>query len=198
MLCQVIFLERTQPIAAHPQSNPVSKSKKSTKKKKRSRSQSVSAPLVLPTLSAAQQTSAVRQQSLQPPLTQRNSKGSVNSQSTHIAQDPTAGIQATTPQVTQTATVNLRSLSAKRKNKVGITLLQSSGNQLMPAPGTIEEVEQAPSVSSLIVQAPVNTISPLVPSPAPALSFQGEFDEAKGGGPSVFSRFLLTRWAQSE
>ena len=83
--------------------------------------------------------------------------------------------------------VNFKQLSEQGRKKAQSRKGSRVENlQPIPAPMTIEESpETAPDKPIVTVQLPSDTIpGPNVPSPNPTSSFQGEFDEAVGGGPS--------------
>ena len=178
LLGQIVFLSDSA--FGRAQSHRVLE-KKSSKKKKRQRSATFETPLNLPPLSAASNNTAstsVTQSSAS--KTYPRPRVSVQS----VANSGSQKIQATTIHAVSTTKVSLRTLTTKRKSLPSTTVLPINRNQLLPAPGSIQEVD-SPVVESLrSAPLPANIPAPLTPSPAAVQNFQGESDEAKGGGPA--------------
>ncbi|HEV8134379.1 MAG TPA: lamin tail domain-containing protein [Pyrinomonadaceae bacterium] len=154
--------------------------KKSSKKKKRQRSDKFATPLILPPLSAPSNNTAgtsVTQLS----NSKTNSKARVSTQS--VTKSALQNIQATAIHAVSTTKVSLRTLTTKRKGLPTTTVLPINSNQLLPAPRSIQEVHSpvVESLRSTSLRADIPV--PLTPSPVAVQSFQGESDEAKGGGP---------------
>jgi hypothetical protein len=106
---------------------------------------------------------------------------------------PTKGRPGTTVSSTPldpvvTAYVNMDEISKKQKR---VNALRPAGviiNEAKPVPGSIQDspaTEGEPPAASQPAQD-VDPGAPAVPGPTPTTSFQGEFDEAVGGGPSGF------------
>ncbi len=104
---------------------------------------------------------------------------------------PPADVNTTRISPVSVTSVNFTDLAAKdalraRAAKGARTI---STGQPMPVPGTINDSPAGVTVGGEEEAAPApraqindETGGPLVPSPTPSTSYQGEFDEAKGGG----------------
>ncbi len=84
--------------------------------------------------------------------------------------------------------VNFKSLAAAEKRKAARARgVAPHTPQLMPEPQTIQEVDAPGDKNTPPAAAPPSKVDeggPLVPSPNPSSQFQGEIDQAIGGGPA--------------
>jgi hypothetical protein len=113
-----------------------------------------------------------------------SNKRSAPTIATQVTQEPTQ-LQSNRIQPVKIGEVTVRSLTTSTKKTKGpsTAVTPTQGFQLMPAPGSIGEVEtpaQQPSLKSMTMDEPgLNIVSP-----SPSQNFQGAVDEAIGGGPS--------------
>src|SRR6185436_10717224 len=181
LLIQLASFGSSAQLVAQAQTNSPT-TRKSSRKKKRPRAQSTIPAVVLPGVPLSSAVNHDTPRMSVAPV--RPAKREVTTLSLRQDSD-SSDIHSKQVQPDQTAIVNFRTLAAKAKGgKPRATVLQQDSAQLMPAPGTIEEVNESPQLSlqNNMTQSAIS--SPLDPSPAPATNFQGAIDEAIGGGPS--------------
>ncbi|MCA1592775.1 MAG: hypothetical protein LC754_09025, partial [Acidobacteria bacterium] len=120
---------------------------------------------------------------------------SKQSAGTTAAQSASANAPAETLRPVSVSVVNFKEVAAKearaaRTSRAGLVNTPSSVRLIHP-PGTIDDSPAATAtVGGEDAPAPAPSVQndttgdPLVPSPTPSTSYQGEFDEAVGGGPT--------------
>lgn len=162
LLSQILLVASPTPVAAQSKGRREISIKKSKKKKKGQPSEAQLGPAVLPSVS----------------------KSLTASRQTIPQRAESSGIQSSVVKPVSITTVSLRSLAQTSKGKPSLAVLPTNSTQLMPAPGTIRELEPEVSDSLRVNQTPSDTPKPFAASPAAVQNFQGEFDEAFGGGPS--------------
>lgn len=95
-----------------------------------------------------------------------------------------AGETSTAINPVSVSVVNFRQLAEQEARRQTTTAPEV--HEVMPIPGTIQDSAaspDSPKTNNNETPANDNIGGPLVPSPAPSTSYQGEFDEAVGGGP---------------
>jgi len=178
LLGQVVVF--SNPAFAQAQSRKV-RVRKSSKKKKRHPSGTFASPLVLPSLSVNPNNTADNPV-VQSSDSKKYVKTSVLTQT--VPKSGTQTIQATTIRAASITKVSLRTLTTRSKARPSITGFPINSNQLLPAPGSIQEVSSPFVDAQLSAQLSAGISTPLIPSPVAVQNFQGESDEAKGGGPT--------------
>ena len=170
-------------VIAKQSAGTVSAVKKPAKKSKRKRQTKIG-QFVLPSTSRASSTTNANTSSISTGTPVKSPRNITTQSLTTVQEQSVTSVTSTRVTPAQSSMIVLRNLSSKRLSSITLGVMKGETTLLMPAPGTIQEVEVpvAPESNSVSTSADIGL--PLMASPAPAQSFQGEFDEAMGGGSS--------------
>jgi hypothetical protein len=124
-------------------------------------------------------------------LTQGQAQGQTTQAQSDAAQPFTLPTSPVAAGKVTSVTVNVKDLAGREARDLLRVRPVGSVGQEAPPPMTIQEQEVGPAApgGDTIYEPQTATVGdsipgPSAPSPSPSTSFQGEFDEAKGGGPS--------------